>query len=98
MRDFLDKTTPYACKVIERSQLSAKGERLTRNEIFNLHSIERSTESSGVIRFVKTYKTHQAYYIVTEYCNGGDVSSMLKAKGGQFNEDVSRLILSKIVN
>jgi serine/threonine protein kinase len=51
---------------------------MIKNEIANLQLI-KSTE---VIQMTQFYKTHQAYYIFSEYCNGGDVSQLLKAKKG----------------
>ena len=44
------------------------------------------------------YKTHQAYYVFSEYCNGGDLSQFLNARGSLcYTQEESRLILSKIV-
>lgn len=84
---------PLVCKVVEREALSAKGEKMIKNEILNLQLID----SPNVIQLLKTFKTATHYYIITELCNGGDVSQLLAAKGGQgLPEYVARSILSKI--
>ena len=66
----LNLKVPLVCKVIDRSKLSPRSEKLIKSEIQNLHLIK----SDGVIRLAQHYKTHQAYYIFSNYCNGGDVS------------------------
>ena len=54
-------------------------------------------KSDHVISLCQSFKTHSSYYIITEFCNGGDVSSLLKAKGSRFTEDICREIVGKIV-
>jgi serine/threonine-protein kinase ULK/ATG1 len=92
--DIKDRNGPaLVCKIIEREALSAKGEKMIKNEILNLQMID---QSEGVITLVKTFKTSSHYYLITELCNGGDVSQLLAARGGRLSESVARLILSKI--
>jgi len=81
------------CKLIERKKLSSRGEQLIKNEISNLQMIQ----SKGVIQLAQFYKTHQAYYIFCDYCNGSDLSQIIRAKGGFLCEEAARLIFSKIV-
>ena len=53
--------------------------------------------SNGVIRSSKTYKTHKSYYIITDFCNGGDLNQLLEAKGGSLTEEETRIVMKKIV-
>lgn len=55
---------------------------MIKNEIGNLQLIN----SPGVIHMTQFYKTHQAYYIFSDYCNGGDASQLMAAKGGSLTE------------
>lgn len=88
----LDKKQPLVCKVIERAALSEKGEKMVKNEIANLELVE----SDGVIRLFKTFKTSTHFYIMTEFCNGGDVSELLEARGGKISEAEARILISKV--
>lgn len=65
---------------------------MVKNEIANLEMVE----SDGVIRLFKTFKTSTHFYIMTELCNGGDVSELLEARGGKLTEVEARILLSKI--
>lgn len=50
--------------------------------------------SPHVIALEQTYKTHHSYYIVTELCNGGDLTSLMAAKGGYFSQRVAKKVIS----
>jgi serine/threonine-protein kinase ULK2 len=85
---------PLVCKVIDRAALSAKGEKMIKNEIVNLQMIN---DSQNVIRLVKTFKTSTHYYIITEQCNGGDVSELLTAQPDKcLSEIVARNIITQV--
>jgi serine/threonine-protein kinase ULK2 len=51
----------------------------------------------NVVSLVAATKTLSNYYLVMEYCNGGDVEGFLKARGGYLPEVEARLILKQIV-
>lgn len=89
----LKKQEPLVCKMVERSKLSMRAERMIKNEIANLGLVN----SKSVINMRQYYKTQQAYYIFSDFCNGGDVSQLMAAKGGKLREEEARVILSKIV-
>lgn len=56
-------------------------------------------KSSHVIGLKKHYKTHDHYYIITELCNGGDLSLLKKSRpGGRLSEEECRLIMKKLVS
>lgn len=68
-------------------------QKLIQNEVVNLSKIH----SKRVIELKATYKTHSRIYIITEACNGGDLSLLKRAKSGMFSEEVCRLILRQLV-
>lgn len=45
---------------------------------------------------VDRMKSKSSYYLVLEYCNGGDLSSFVSAVG-KLSENVSRLIIIQII-
>ena len=45
---------------------------------------------------VWTFKTHSSYYIFTEFCNGGDLSTLCHARaGGHAQGNIPKTILSE---
>lgn len=42
-------------------------------------------------------KTGSSYYIVSEFCNGGDLNNLRKVVGGYFKEGDARIFLQQIV-
>jgi serine/threonine protein kinase len=69
-------------------------QKLIQNEVDNLGKIK----SNNVIELKASYKTHSRIYIITEACNGGDLSILKRAQGGKFSEQICRLILSQLVH
>lgn len=41
-------------------------------------------------------KSRTSYYLVLEYCNGGDLSSFVKRKG-KLSEDEARTVVSQVI-
>ena len=60
----------YACKVVERSELSCQQkESLVVSEIQNQDAVQ----SQYVVKMRKAIKTEARYYIFIEFCNGSDL-------------------------
>lgn len=78
----------YACKVILRKSLSPRLFNNLKNEINILSKIN----SVNVIRLNDLQKTPNNFYLVMEYCNGGDLEN-LKEIRGKFTEEEGRMIL-----
>jgi serine/threonine protein kinase len=74
--DNLNERSLYACKIVERRNLNSQKERLITNEIQN----QDLCKSPYIVRMIKAIKTESRYYIIIEYCNGGDMKllSLLK--------------------
>ena len=47
----------------------------------------------NVVRLIYATKTPSNYYLVMEFCNGGDLESFIKARGGFLPENEVRVIL-----
>eukprot|EP00347_Sterkiella_histriomuscorum_P009526 403340869 len=52
--------------------------------------------SKHVIKVIKAYKTQSRHYLITELCNGGDLSSLIKARQ-TLPEDEAIIILKQII-
>ena len=62
---------------MERRNMNRASEYLLQNELLNLHLIE----SEYVIKLKSATKTDNRYYMMIEYCNGGDLEGLMEAKG-----------------
>lgn len=56
----------------------------------------RKLKHDNVLRLIEYFKTEKNCYIVTEYCNGKDLSYLLKAKGGKLEEEFARIVTTQI--
>ncbi len=90
----LDRSKPLVCKLIDKKNLSENAERNVEKEILNLEMIQ----SKGVINLIETIKTKNFYYIFIEYCNGGDLSMLLKSREAPLSEEECRLIFAKLAH
>ena len=79
----------YAVKVIDRKKLKGKSHELLINEITLLHAIR----SANVVSLISATKTENNYYLVMEYCNGGDLKRFIDARGGFLPEPEAKIIL-----
>jgi serine/threonine protein kinase len=85
----------FAIKVVKKQKFDEveKLEEFTRNEIQTLAKMD----CPNIVKFVEMLKTANHYYFVYEYCNGGTLESLLKAKG-HFYETEALVIFSQLVN
>jgi serine/threonine-protein kinase ULK/ATG1 len=51
----------------------------------------------NVCKLISATKTESNYYLVTEFCNGGDLSGFMKSRGGYLKEPEARLLLKQMV-
>ena len=81
-------------KVIDRKRIRGqKPHDLLVNEI----EIMTEIKDKNVVGLVTATKTMSNYYLVMEFCNGGDVDGFMKARGGYLSETEARLILRQLV-
>ena len=83
----------YAVKVIDRKRIKGKNHELLVNEI----EIMTEIQHKNVVGLIAGTKTQTNYYLVMEFCNGGDVDGFLKARRGYLSEIETRLILKQLV-
>ena len=83
----------YAVKVIDRKRIRGKNHELLVNEI----EIMTEIQHRHVVSLIAGTKTQTNYYLVMEFCNGGDVDGFIKARRGHLPEVEARLILKQLV-
>ena len=83
----------YAVKVIDRKRIRGKNHELLVNEI----EIMTEIQHRHVVSLIAGTKTQANYYLVMEFCNGGDVDGFIKARRGHLPEVEARLILKQLV-
>ena len=89
-----DPSKVFAVKVIDRKRIRGqKPHDLLVNEI----EIMTEIKDKNVVGLVTATKTMSNYYLVMEFCNGGDVDGFMKARGGYLSETEARLILRQLV-
>jgi len=64
-----------------------------------VNEIELMSEIShqNVCRLFTATKTPSNYYLVLEFCNGGDLQDFVSQKGGYLTEPIARGILKQMV-
>ena len=79
----------YAVKVIDRKRIRGKAHDMLVNEI----EIMTEIQHRHVVDMIAGTKTHSNYYLVMEFCNGGDLEGFIKLRGGHLPEIEARTIL-----
>ncbi len=79
----------FAIKVMDRSKIRGKAQELLINEI----GIMADLKHRNVCKLISATKTESNYYLVTEFCNGGDLLGFMKSRGGFLKEQEGRLLL-----
>ena len=94
-----DDKKKYATKKIERAQVE-KGEGLKylKNEIVILSFLKHP----NIAKFEEVKKTKKHYYIVMEFCNGGELSKALEKYmekyGKPFSEEIVQHFMRQIID
>ena len=89
----------YATKVYEREKIEG-GEafKYLNNEINILHELKHP----NIVKFISVKKTKKHYYIVMEYCNGGELEKALEKYqikyGKPFPEEVVQHLMRQIID
>lgn len=84
-----------AVKVIAQKLMrdTPKLEELVKTEI----KVLKGCKNDNVIRFVDSFRTDNYVFIITEFCNGGDLEKYLEKKK-QIPEDEATVFLKQILN
>ena len=83
----------FAVKVIDQALIRDKFKELIVNEIELMSEINHQ----NVCRLYTATKTPSNYYLVLEFCNGGDLQDFVTLKGGFLKEPIARAILKQMV-
>lgn len=65
----------YACKVFKRNKMN---QRMLKNLHEESIALKKLGLHSNIVNCVATYKTKRHFYLVIEYCNGGDLESLME--------------------
>jgi serine/threonine protein kinase len=57
----------------------------------------KTIKNPNLLSIFDLQQTQDNYYLFTEYCNGGDLSELLKIRG-TFSEEEAKFILMQIIN
>ena len=71
---------PLAMKIISSENLQRWGDKGRRNQQRELHILS-IIKHRNIVRLDDFIQTANNYYLVFEYCNGGDLLTYLKDKG-----------------
>ena len=93
------KNEYFATKKIDR--ITADQEN-TKKYLLNEINILKQLNHPNIIKYEDIKKTKDYYYIVTEYCNGGNLSTFLekyiKKYGKAFSEEIVQYLMKQIVS
>jgi serine/threonine protein kinase len=85
-----DDSKKYATKKLDREQIeNTEAIKYLKNEITILHNLQHP----NIVKFVDIKKTKKHYYIVMEYCNGGELSKALEEYQEKFGKPFSQEIV-----
>lgn len=72
-----DPNKYYAIKTIDKSKMPSKSLRTLSREIEVLANLDHP----NIVRYYETYNDFSYFYVVTEYCSGGELWDAVKGKG-----------------
>jgi serine/threonine protein kinase len=74
------------------SQSDAKSLKLFENEV-QVMAVLKKHCSDNIVKYESARKTENRYYLITEVCNGGDLSKLLDYRESQsLSEEEARLV------
>ena len=79
----------FACKIADRKNIGRIKEHFINTECINQDLIK----SEYVVRLDKAIKTDNRYYLMLEYCNGGDLEELMSVK----NYNITSSSIQKIM-
>ena len=94
-----DNTKKYATKKFERAEIeNGEAMKYLRNEIVILQFLRHP----NIVRYEEVKKTKKHFYIVMEYCNGGELSKALEKyieiNGHPFTEEIVQHFMRQIID
>ena len=94
-----DNNNLYATKIYDREKIeNTEAFRYLNNEINILHNLKHP----NIVKFAQVKKTKKHYYIVMEYCNGGELENALEKYqikyGKPFSEEIVQYLMRQIIS
>ena len=94
-----DNTKKYATKKFERAEIeNGEAMKYLRNEIVILQFLRHP----NIVRYEEVKKTKKHFYIVMEFCNGGELSKALEKyieiNGHPFTEEIVQHFMRQIID
>ncbi len=86
-----------AVKVIPKSNLTRKLLKYLDGEARILDQLA-PLKNENIVRLLDKKESEHNYYMVFEYCNGGDLRTYLREKGGRLSERSARHIILQLIN
>ena len=100
LSNYIGKNIKYATKVYERDKIE-KSKDLNRYLISEINILNK-LKHPNIVKFIEAKKTKKHYYIVTEFCNGGDLQKALeqymKKYGKPFSEEIVQYLMKQIIS
>ena len=89
----------YATKVYDRERIeNTEAFKYLTNEINIMHNLNHP----NIVKFIQVKKTKKHYYIVMEYCNGGELEKALEKYqlkyGKPFSEEIVQHLMRQIIS
>ena len=89
----------YATKKLDREYIEkTEAMKYLQNEIFILKTLDHP----NIVKFVHVKKTKKHYYIIMEFCNGGELSKALEKymekHGKPFSQEIVQHIMRQIID
>ena len=79
--------------VISKSKIDKKNQ----GKMFFEFQILKNIDHPHIIRIYEVYNDAKNLYLITEYCEGGDIFSMIQ-KADNFNEKIASRIMKQVIN
>jgi len=86
----------FAVKVIPKKGMTRKLFKYLDSEAYILDKLF-TFQNENIVQLIDKKESEHNYYMVFEYCNGGDLRDLLKRKGGKLAENDARGIIKQIV-
>lgn len=84
----------YACKKFTRAKMSRTSLKNLHEEIKILSNLPQ--DCNHIIRLKDTIKTANHFYLIIDYCNGGDLEELLETRG-ILKEQEAQVIFQQVI-
>jgi serine/threonine-protein kinase NIM1 len=91
--DFLFFAEKVAIKILDKTKLDSKTQRLLLREITSMEKLHHP----NIIRLYEVIETPKQIFIVTEYASGGELYTRI-SDNGKLVEDEAKIIFAQIIS